>query len=85
MIKKAKITEAFQVNLYCDKCGKRMEYAGMSHNRLENVTTASEIEIKYHYTCECGHKETSDTRYPCQIVFFDEANAEEVIQEGGDA
>lgn len=73
MVKKALITEMYQVNLYCDKCGKRME------RDLSIILTSS--PPKFSYKCECGFETTSTTVYPYQQVFFDEENSVEVKDE----
>ena len=74
MIKKAVITEAYQVNMYCDKCGKRMA-------KDDNLTKWQD-PILFGYRCECGHVEYSTHIYPTQQVVFDEANAVEHTWEG---
>ena len=70
MIKKAIITKAYQINLYCDKCGKRM-------NIIKDSILMSNPPV-FTYECECGHKEVSDKMFPIQQLFFDEENAEEM-------
>lgn len=73
MIKKALITKAYQINLYCDKCGKRMEIDKEKPSLLSNPPI-------FTYRCECGHTEQSKQIYPYQQVFFDEENAEEMSE-----
>lgn len=70
MIKKALITKMYQINLYCDKCGKRMTRA------KDFVLMTDPPQFKYE--CECGHTEVNNKTFPFQQVFFDEGNAEEV-------
>ena len=70
MIKKALITKMYQINLYCDKCGNRME-------RAKDFALMSEPP-QFRYECECGHTEISTRIYPFQQIFFDEENAEEI-------
>ena len=69
MIKKAAVTKVYQINLYCDKCGKRME--------REDFALTS-MPPQFLYKCICGHTETSTTVYPYQQIFFDEETAEEI-------
>lgn len=70
MIKAAEVTKILQINLYCDKCGKRME-------KLSYLTLASHPP-KFTYKCECGEVQTSTRVYPFQQIFFDEENAKEI-------
>ena len=72
MIKKAKITAAYQVNLYCDKCGKRMR---------RGTSTILSYPPKYNYLCDCGNTALSERLYPYQQVEFDERNAEIITEE----
>lgn len=68
MIKKARVTEIYQINMFCDLCGKIME--------RENTMLCSNPP-QFVYKCECGHTECSREIYPKQQVFFDAGNAEE--------
>lgn len=72
MVKKAPIVHAYQVNLYCDKCGKRMS---------RGTSTLLSDPTKYVYLCECGETAISEKLYPYQIVEFDEGNAEIITYE----
>ena len=67
MVKKAKAIEQYQVNLYCDKCGKRID------KYSQFLTT---YPPQYVYQCECGWKTTTTDVYPHTVVVFDETNAE---------
>lgn len=67
MVKKHKILESYQVFLYCDKCGERMNYIKFSNG--------------YNYSCpNCGNKVISENSYPHQIVNYELDG--EVIDEG---
>ena len=68
MIKKAVIIKAYQINLYCDKCGRRM-------TRAKDFVIMTDPP-KFKYECECGHTEVSKYTFPFQQLFFDEENAE---------
>lgn len=68
MIKRANVTAMYQINLYCDKCGTRMERGGI-------VLTSNPPQFPYKCP-ECGHETTSHIAYPVQQVEFDEENAE---------
>lgn len=70
MIKGAEVTKIIQINLYCDKCGKRMK------RREGGVLTT--YPLKFVYECECGEVQTSTEVYPSQKVYFDEENAKEM-------
>ena len=69
MIKRAQVTAIYQINMYCDLCGKRMERA--------NDVVLCTSPPQFVYKCKCGHIEYSTKSYPCQEVFFDEEKAEE--------
>lgn len=73
MIKKALVTKMYQINLYCDKCGKRME-------RDESKVLLTSPPI-FNYRCKCGFETTSHIIYPCQEIYFDEENLVEVKDE----
>ena len=72
MVKKAPVTQIYQVDLYCDKCGARMNY---DHFDVEDG------KVLNTYICRCGYQEISKIIYPHQQVFFDEANATEVSED----
>ena len=72
MIKKARITASYQVNLYCDQCGKRMQ---------RGTSVLMTYPPTYCYSCECGYTATSNVLYPYQCVEFDEGNAEVISEE----
>ena len=72
-VKKALVTKIYQINMYCDKCGKRME-------RDDSFVLMSNPP-KFKYKCECGHETTSHLIYPRQQVYFDEENSVEVEDE----
>lgn len=69
MIKAAEVIKILQINMYCDKCGKRMK-------RSDTVLSTYPPTFTYH--CECGHTESSRIAYPTQQIFFDEGNAVEI-------
>ena len=70
MVKRARVINTYQINLYCDICGNRME-------RDNIVLTSYPPQFKYH--CKvCGNVETSYQQYPYQQVEFDEGNAEAI-------
>lgn len=71
-IKKAPITKAYNVNLYCDKCGEIMHYK-------KNTFKDNDNKVQFLYRCSCGHEEISDNMYPYQIIEFDKSQ-EEVIR-----
>ena len=71
IIKKAPIICAWQVNLYCDKCGKTMNF-------LRTDFPPNDNKLRFVYGCECGHEEMTETHYPHQILQFD-MGKEEVI------
>lgn len=72
MLKKAPIKEMYQVNMYCDKCGKRMERS--------DIVFAS-LPPQFTYRCECGHTETSTMSFPNQVAVFDEGKATVITEE----
>lgn len=71
-IKKAPITAAWQVNLYCDKCGEIMKFKRTQFPEGDN-------KLQFVYGCDCGHEEMTDQQYPHQIVHFDLSKMEVVI------
>ena len=67
MIKTADITKLRSVDVYCDKCGKRM-----------TMGDASETEgAQYAYVCECGETLFSDKLYPYWTAEVDDKTAVE--------
>jgi predicted RNA-binding Zn-ribbon protein involved in translation (DUF1610 family) len=62
MIKKHKITAMYHVDLYCDKCGKKMSYSD---------TDWSIRPVQFMYQCECGYKITSITSFPYQQATYE--------------
>lgn len=72
MIKKARITESYHINMYCDKCGKMM----VKSNYLYTSNPPM-----HEYKCECGHVERSRISFPVQHVIFDLDNAEGIAEE----
>lgn len=72
MIKKAKVTAIYQINMYCDDCGTRME--------KDNLLLPS-YPPQFQYRCpNCGHTALSQISYPVQQVQFDESTAEEISE-----
>ena len=70
MIKAAEVTKILQINLYCDKCGKRMD-------RMTDMVITTHPPM-FTYGCECGEVQTSTEVYPRQMVYFDEGSAKEI-------
>lgn len=70
-VKKFPIVAAWQVNLYCDKCGEIMEYFRFDYDPDRD-------KCRYVHKCKCGHEEKTIQQYPHQIVQFDTSKAEEV-------
>lgn len=70
-VKKAPIVKAYQVNLYCDKCGGLMEREGCI------ALTSFPPRYTNNYRCaKCGCTDTSEVTYPYQIIEFDRSKEE---------
>lgn len=73
MVRKARVTEIYQVNLYCDTCGNRME--------RDNIVLTAYPPIFQYFCRVCGNRTTSRQQYPYQIVEFDENNSVPITKE----
>ena len=68
--KRFPITQAYNVMLMCDKCGKELKYT--------NFFVDSNEIVKFQYRCECGFIATSTKKYPYQTIDFDISRGVEV-------
>lgn len=78
-IKRATITSAYQINMYCDKCDSLMKY-----DKMESVDISinNTDEYIYKYKCtQCGHVQKSHNIYPMQQVFFNLNQLEEIDED----
>lgn len=71
MIKKHRITELYNVFLYCDKCGKKMKMGKIVFDTYP---------ARYPYQCECGHEVILSDIFPTQIATM-ELEGVEITQE----
>lgn len=70
-VKRSPIYEAWNVNLYCDKCGEVMTYARVDYPKDNN-------DLHFVYKCKCGHEEMTKIQYPHQL-FISDTSREEIV------
>lgn len=72
MIKKHKIIEANHIDLYCDKCGKKMTRGSVAY---------MSYPVQYSYKCECGNEITSTLCFPFQQISYELEGVEITTEE----